>query len=127
MTGTEDFGRRLTRLMTEHGIALRQLARTAKCPVSSLQHWRSGVVPSDFDCIKRLASALGVSFSYLLIGENDASEPMFLEGVIEIQFKNLRLDSNENAQHLKSGEVINVHARAMQIRLGHRPRAGQLG
>lgn len=53
-------------------MTVRVAASHAQVATSTVQNWRSGHVPSDFIAVKRLSNALGVTFSFLLTGEDDS-------------------------------------------------------
>ena len=68
---TEDFGKRLCRLMQERGYSVRLASEVAEVSASTISNWRAGVNPTNFRAVQRLAAELGVSLSYLLTGTND--------------------------------------------------------
>lgn len=78
-----DFAKRLNQLMTERKMTVRVAALHAKVATSTVQNWRSGHVPSDFIAVKRLADALGVSFSFLLTGEEDVRSAVRAPAITE--------------------------------------------
>lgn len=65
------FTKILTTLMVEKKITIREAAEAAGVGLSTITSWRSGALPEDFRAVRSLAKRLGVSFSYLLTGEDD--------------------------------------------------------
>jgi transcriptional regulator with XRE-family HTH domain len=64
------FTKILIQLMQEKGMSVRMAAETAGVPASTVNSWRSGSSPTDFEAIRRLAKGLGVSFEFLLTGKS---------------------------------------------------------
>lgn len=60
----------LRRLMTERGLTVRAAAAAAKVSPSTVDDWRAGAVPENYAAVKRLSLELGVSFEFLLTGED---------------------------------------------------------
>ena len=81
--GSSPFSNRLRRLMTEKNMTLREAAKKANVPVSTLDDWRAGAVPEDYLAVKRLGQALGVSFSFLLTGEDDSRQDGLAPSITE--------------------------------------------
>ncbi len=115
--GNETLAQRLIRLMESYNVSVRDAADVADVPSSTVQNWRSGSQPTDFLAVKRLASALGVSFSYLLIGMEDtahnrkpAPEDVFstgkivFEGFAKIKIEQLSLKSNKRGKDEKDND-----------------------
>lgn len=71
---TLPFTRILNQLMAEKGIKVREAARIADVGASTISSWRAGAHPMNLLGVRRLAEALGVSFSFLLTGEPDRAE-----------------------------------------------------
>jgi transcriptional regulator with XRE-family HTH domain len=71
MSPNPNFNHRLNQLMQEQQMTVREAGKYAGVAPSTVQNWRSGHVPTDFVAVRRLAAALGVSFSFLLTGEDD--------------------------------------------------------
>ncbi len=69
----ESFSGRLSRLMSERKLTVRALGAKTNVSASTLQDWRSGASPTDFEAVKVLADALGVSFEFLLLGKESQS------------------------------------------------------
>jgi transcriptional regulator with XRE-family HTH domain len=65
------FGKLLIELMQEKHISVRQAAEAIGVGTSTIASWRSGALPEDFRAVRALSRTLGVSFSYLLTGEDD--------------------------------------------------------
>lgn len=68
----ETFSGRLKRLLSEKNISLRAAARIAGVSPATLTNWTSNGTPTDFQAVKKLAAALNTSFSFLMIGEEEA-------------------------------------------------------
>jgi transcriptional regulator with XRE-family HTH domain len=67
------FAKNLRALMAEKKITVRKAADIAGVGVSTIDNWRSGALPEDYAAVKLLAHRLGVSFSFLLTGEDDSA------------------------------------------------------
>lgn len=65
------FSKTLTELMEGRNLTIKDTARIAKVPISTLGDWKSGCHPDNFDAVQRLANHFGVSLSYLLTGRED--------------------------------------------------------
>ena len=57
--------------MAEKGLTVRETAKLAGVSSSTLDGWRAGTAPDNYLAVKKLSKTLGVSFSFLLTGEND--------------------------------------------------------
>ena len=68
---TSQFARNLNSLMKEKGMTIREAANVAGVAHSTINSWRSGAAPENFIAVKKLSKSLGVSFSYLLTGEDE--------------------------------------------------------
>lgn len=68
---TPPFSKLLVGLMREKNMTVREAAAVAGVGPSTIVSWRSGALPEDFRAVRALARKLGVSFSYLLTGEDD--------------------------------------------------------
>ena len=66
-------------------MTVRQAAEIIGTGHSTIVSWRSGALPEDFNAVKALAKALGVTFSYLLTGEDDArpNEPASVNEIFQ--------------------------------------------
>lgn len=65
------FTKILIKLMDEKNISIRDAAKLAGVGHSTISSWRSGAAPDNFEAVMKLAKGLGVTFSYLLTGEDD--------------------------------------------------------
>jgi len=72
--GPTPFSKILRALMTEKSVSVRKAAELAGVGTSTIDNWRGGALPEDYSAVKRLARGLGVSFSFLLTGEEDTRE-----------------------------------------------------
>lgn len=68
---TSHWGERLRATLKEREMSIRKAARVAEVSPSVLDSWTSGASPKDLHAVKRLADELGVSFSWLLLGERE--------------------------------------------------------
>ena len=66
------FAKNLQALLKEQQMGVREAARIAGVSPSTITNWTSGVAPDNYMAVKKLAKELGVSFSFLLTGEDDA-------------------------------------------------------
>ena len=71
-SGPTPFAKILRQLMVERQITVREAADIAGVGTSTIDNWRSGALPEDYSAVRRLAHYLGVSFSFLLTGEEDS-------------------------------------------------------
>lgn len=74
----------LSALLKERGIGVREAARIAGCAPSTITGWTGGTIPDDFIAVKRLAKALGCSFSFLLTGEEDQRDKTAPTSIAEV-------------------------------------------
>ena len=58
--------------MAEQKLTVREAAAAAEVGASTIVSWRGGALPEDYRAVKSLAKRLGVSFSYLLTGEDES-------------------------------------------------------
>jgi len=65
------FSKILNNLMEEKSMSIRKAAEISGVGTSTINSWRSGSSPDDYLAVQKLAKALGVSFSFLLTGEDD--------------------------------------------------------
>ena len=70
--------------MTEKGMTVRQAADHAGVGSPTIDDWRGGALPEDYSAVKRLAHAFGVSFSFLLTGEDDRRVNSVLPTIAEV-------------------------------------------
>lgn len=79
-----NWGTRLRAILKERGMSVRKAARVAGVSPSVLDSWTSGATPKDLMAVKRLADDLGVSFSWLVIGEReDIRAPLSVSELFE--------------------------------------------
>ena len=67
------FSKILRSLLAERKMKIREAARIAGVAPSTISAWCADGRPENFTAVKKLAKALGVSFTYLLTGEEDES------------------------------------------------------
>lgn len=67
------FSKNLASLLKEKSLGVREAARIAGVSHGTISNWCSGVAPDDFMAVKKLAKKLGVTFSWLMTGEDDSS------------------------------------------------------
>lgn len=94
-----DFSGRLRKLIKEQNLSLKVVSKATKIPNSTLHDWTISTLPSDFLAAKRLASVLGVSFTYLMTGESDFTpenmheiydrDHVIIDGIAEIKIVRL--------------------------------------
>ena len=82
--GPTPFAKILRSLMAEKDMTIRQAAEIAGVGSSTVDDWRGGASPEDYSAIKRLADHLGVSFSFLLTGEEETRNSMNFPTVTEV-------------------------------------------
>jgi transcriptional regulator with XRE-family HTH domain len=70
--------------MTEKSITVRRAAELAGVSSSTVDDWRAGALPEDYSAVKRLARGLGVSFSFLLTGEDDSRSDSTMPSITEV-------------------------------------------
>ncbi len=77
----EHWGHRLANVLAEKKISHRASAKLAGVSASVLDSWVKGASPGDLAAVMKLAEALGVSFSWLLVGtyEKSAKRPALAE------------------------------------------------
>jgi len=72
--GKQPFPQILTQLMKERSVTIAQAAKASGVSSATIHDWREGASPSDYLAVQKLASFLGVSFSFLLTRENETRE-----------------------------------------------------
>ncbi|HMN70016.1 MAG TPA: helix-turn-helix transcriptional regulator [Bdellovibrionales bacterium] len=79
------FAKNLTALLEERGITVRDAARNVGVSPSTIVDWKSGVSPTDYEAVRKLAKLLGVSMCYLLTSheESATSTPPPISSVFE--------------------------------------------
>lgn len=65
-------------------MTVREAAEIAGVGVSTIDDWRGGALPEDYSAVKLLAGSLGVTFSFLLTGEDDREKQSGLPSVTEV-------------------------------------------
>jgi transcriptional regulator with XRE-family HTH domain len=70
--------------MAEKRLTIRQAAEIAGVGASTIDDWRGGAFPEDYMAVKRLAKYLGVSFVFLLTGEEDQRDAASLPSITEV-------------------------------------------
>lgn len=71
MSDKSGFYKRLVHFMAERHMTVREAAQAAGVAISTVQNWRSGHMPTNFEAVLKLSDALGVSFSFLLTGVSE--------------------------------------------------------
>lgn len=67
---SDSISRRLTSLMKEKKMTLAMASKVSGIAKSTIQSWRTGSSPTDFEGLKKLADSLGVSLEFVLTGED---------------------------------------------------------
>lgn len=78
------FSKILKSLMKEKNLTIRAVANIAEVSPSTINDWQSGATPENYLAVKKLAKELGVSFSFLLTGEEDTSDQRPSPSVTEV-------------------------------------------
>lgn len=73
------FGRRLRMLMSQRGLTHRQVSAMIDCNISVVNDWLSGSQPHDIQRVALLATRLGVSLEWLLVG-TEGKQPVLTLG-----------------------------------------------
>ena len=84
-TETLPFSKILHSIMAERVLTVRQEAELAGVKHSVIQNWLEGKNPHDLKSVARLATALGVSFKALLLGEQEDAAGSNLSSIYEEQ------------------------------------------
>ncbi len=71
MSAQHSFRKTLIKAMADQKMTVRVAAQCAGVPKSTIQNWRSGHNPVNFEAVQRLAAALGLSFSFMLTGKKE--------------------------------------------------------
>lgn len=83
--------------MAEKKITVEKASRVADVSKSNIVSWRSGVAPTNFEAVKKLAELFGVSFSFLLTGAEESSsdkkEDHLITKRVKIQSKQELIDN----------------------------------
>lgn len=64
----------LCQLMADTNLSVREAAKIAAVPPSTLANWRAGASPDNHLALKRLSDYFGISLAFLLTGENENVE-----------------------------------------------------
>lgn len=64
------FSMRLSNLLTESGLTVKEAASICGTGTSQIQSWKSGTLSTDYAALSKLAEHLGITLEYLLTGEN---------------------------------------------------------
>lgn len=81
---TSPFSKILKSLAVERGLTIRQLAKMAGVSPSTINDWQGGSNPENYLSVNKLAKELGVSFTFLLTGEEDLKSKNHLPTVTEV-------------------------------------------
>lgn len=97
------FGTNLSKILKERGISARAASSLAEIPQSTLSQWLGGSAPTDMEAVYRLAKALDVDFTFLLLGRTDrqpklrrledlfeVSDEASMSGLFRIEIKRLK-------------------------------------
>ena len=74
----------LQKVMKERSLSGRATAEIAGVAQSTFAQWLSGSQPNDLEAVHRLAVGLNVSFSWLLLGKEEAIPSRSLEDLYDI-------------------------------------------
>lgn len=69
--GASPFSKNLADLLKQKHMTVREAAQVAGVGASTVQSWKNGALPEDYRAVRTLAKHLGVSFSFILTGEDD--------------------------------------------------------
>jgi transcriptional regulator with XRE-family HTH domain len=78
------FSKILKSLMKEKNLTMREVAKIAGVSASTINDWQSGSTPENYMAVKKLAKEFGVSFSFLLTGEDESAVKNHLPSVTEV-------------------------------------------
>lgn len=78
------FAKTLTALMKEKSISVRDAAKLAGVGTSTIDSWRSGAQPQDYQAVCRLAQGLQVSLYFLLTGQEEAVSGRKVPAIAEV-------------------------------------------
>lgn len=95
------FPKILQKIKKERNLSVRALAAMADVGESVMQGWLNGSHPHDLSKVAKLAEALGVSFRFLLLGQEEANmtatklddlflEEEWFEGICKVSIKRLK-------------------------------------
>ena len=69
------FAKRLCFLMDEHNTTVKELSNIAGVSRSTLSNWRADSIPTDFQACLKIANHFGVSFCFLMTGQEQDTKP----------------------------------------------------
>ena len=78
------FAQILNSLLKERSMGIREAARIAGVPGSTIMSWRSGALPENYLAVARLARSLGVSFAFILTGEEEPHPSLRYPTITEV-------------------------------------------
>ena len=84
------FAALLGQLMAERGLTNRSAAAIAGVSAATIQAWRTGTAPTDFEAVSKLADAMQVPLRFLLTGTRDS-----FDGEREITLSEVLADGGE--------------------------------
>lgn len=93
-----DWSRRLRKVLSERGLSQSRAARLIGASPSVVSGWTSGSRPTDPLRVKRLCDALGVSFCWLMTGEEEGGrsparpEDMFVSEAVFDGYARVRIE-----------------------------------
>ena len=71
---SQTFASRLSRLMLERGFTISKLAKLSNTPITTIYNWKSGVAPTDFQAVDRIATLLNTDLVFLLLGTSKTAK-----------------------------------------------------
>lgn len=87
----------LKNVMEEKRYSVKEIAKATGVPATTIYEWLGNRVPKNPLQAREVAKFLGVTFHYLLFGEEDPKEPLqmiikddFFSGTFEINIKRVR-------------------------------------
>lgn len=78
------FSKILKAVSKERGLTIRELASMAGVSPSTINDWQSGASPENYMAVKKLADGMGLSFSFLLTGEEEKKPSNPLPTITEV-------------------------------------------
>ena len=76
----KQFKDRLNDLLKRQGLSITEAAKRAKVSKKNLHNWSTGVMSTDYEGMSRVATVLGCSLEYLLLGKD--SKKNLLDGYV---------------------------------------------
>lgn len=85
---TDHWGKRLSQILKEKKLSIRQAARICGVSHSVIDSWTGGAAPNDLMAVKRLCDHVSCSFSWILTGEpeKNSSQPPLAELFEEVKY-----------------------------------------